>query len=427
MLLAGMMLLILANGFFVAAEFSLVRARRGRLDPADPRSALVLRQLDDVGRYLASCQFGITLASLGIGFLGEPAIASLAEPVLGGVLSHSVALIIALIFAYAISTVAHITIGEQVPKMAAVGDAERFARLTARPLERFTRACSPAVSGLHALSNRIGRLFGIDPDAASERSGGREELKQLIAESLAGGSLDEHEAEMLSGVFDLGERRARDVMTPFHDVVGVAETDSVQTAIERSLESGHSRLPVVSSGGAVTGVVLLADLVRAERSSGRDTPVSKVVQPAVIVPETRPLDALLEDLQRAHATLAVVVDEYGRTGGVVTVEDIVEEIVGEIVDESDIDEPAIRHTLEGELLVDGDVPVADLSDEGIDLPSGDYVSVGGLVTARLGRIARPGDQVQVDGHRLTVDGVEDRRIGAVRIRAADGPREADEG
>jgi CBS domain containing-hemolysin-like protein len=414
-----MALLILVNGFFVAAEFSLVRSRRGRLDPADPRDALVLRQLDDVGRYLASCQFGITLASLGIGFLGEPAIATLAEPILGGVMSHGLAVVIAVLFAYAISTAAHITVGEQVPKMAAISKGEAFARHCARPLEYFTRACSPAISGLDAASNRLAKLiFGVDPDEASEHGGGREELKQLIAESLAGGGLDEEEAEMLEGVFGLGERRAREVMTPFHDMVAVLENEPVSVAIERALESGHTRLPVLSAGGsgAVTGLVVLRDLVFAERTSGADTPVSEVARPAVIVPEMKRLDALLQDLQKARATLAVVVDEYGRTAGIVAVEDIVEEIVGEIVDETDTDEPAMRRTPDGDLLVGGDVPVDDLADAGVELPPGDYVSVGGLVTARLGRVAQPGDRVTVGGYELTVEDVQDNRVDAVRIR-----------
>jgi CBS domain containing-hemolysin-like protein len=425
LLLAGMAVLILVNGFFVAAEFSLVRTRRGRLDPESPRDALILRQLNDVGRYLASCQFGITLASLGIGFLGEPAIASLAEPLLGDVMSHGIAVVLAVLFAYAVSTAAHITVGEQVPKMAAITKAEPVARFCARPLEIFTRAGNPLIVALNAASNWMVKLFGVDPDEATDHGGGREDLKQLIAESLAGGGLDEDEAEMLSGVFGLDERMARDVMTPFHDVVAVHEDETVAAAVERSLESGHSRLPVLAAGGSdiVTGLVVLADLVRAERESGPGTPVSEVARSAVIVPETKRLGDLLEDLQRARATLAVVVDEYGRTAGVVAVEDIVEEIVGEIEDESDTDEPAVRRTPEGDLLVGGDVPVDDLADVGVDLPQGDYVSVGGLVATHLGRVPEPGDTVRVDGYDVRVEDVRDHRVDAVRITTVDAPSE----
>src|SRR5262249_54533740 len=186
----------------------LVRTGRAGMDPADPRSALVLRQLDDVGRYLAACQFGITLASLGIGFLGEPAIASLAEPVLGGVLSHGVAVAVAFVFAYSVSTAAHITVGEQVPKIVAITDAERVARRVARPLEVFARVGGPAIAALHSTSNWMLRRIGIDPDAAGDRGGGPEDVKQLIAESLAAGALDAAEAEMLTGVFALSERTA---------------------------------------------------------------------------------------------------------------------------------------------------------------------------------------------------------------------------
>jgi CBS domain containing-hemolysin-like protein len=414
-------LLVLVNGFFVAAEFALVRARRARLEErrASSRGAgAALLQLDDISRYLAACQFGITLASLGIGFLGEPAIASLAEPVLGNVVSHGVAVAIALIIAYALSTAAHITVGEQVPKLYAIDNAELVAGRVARPLGVFTRVFSPAIALLDRVSNALLRPLGVSAGSAEDRGGGAEEVRQLIAESVAGGSLELEAAEMLSGVFKLRELSARDVMTPGPAVVDVALGESVEVALERCLDTGHTRLLVVRDehAGEALGAVHVNDLARAVRADGAGR-VEELMRSVPVVPETRALDALLGDLQRDRASLAAVIDEYGRTAGIVTVEDIVEEVVGEIVDETDPAVAAVRRLPSGELFVRGHVALADLEDFGVrlsDAPEG-VVSVGGWVFARLGRLPRRGDVLE-DGDRLvTVDGVREHRVDAVRI------------
>ena len=269
-LLSGMGLLVLVNGFFVAAEFAFVRANRGRLEliaATNRRAALALRQLDDISHYLASCQFGITLASLGIGFLGEPAIASIAEPLLGDLVSEAVAVVIALLFAYVISTAAHITVGEQVPKMFAIANAETVARRVAGPLEVFTRVFSPAIAALDNVSNAMLRQLGVRGSAAAEHGTSSEDLKQLIAESLAGGGLEREEAEMLSGVFRLSELYARRVMTPLSAVVFADAEDSVEAALDRAIDTGHTRLPVLRAGRPV-GVVHVNDLARTLRRGG---------------------------------------------------------------------------------------------------------------------------------------------------------------
>ncbi len=417
-LLAGMALLVLVNGFFVAGEFALVRVNRGRLERMAPdtrATSIALHQLDDISHYLAACQFGITLASLGIGFLGEPAIASLAEPLLGSVASHAVAVVVALLLAYVISTAAHITVGEQVPKMFAIANAETVARRVAWPLEIFTRVFSPAIAALDNVSNAMLRRLGVSGNVAAEHGTSSEDLKQLIAESLAAGGLQREEAEMLSGVFRLSELDARRVMTPLPAVVSADVGDSMEAALDRCIDTGHTRLLVLGDGRPA-GVVHVNDVARTLRRGGSERLVD-VVRPAPLVPETRHLDDLLADLQRDRASMAVVVDEYGRTSGIVTVEDIVEEVVGEIIDETDAAVAAIRPLPDGALFARGHVSLDDLADHDVRLSSGSQgvISVGGWIFDRLGRLPRRGDVVTTDDFRIVVDTVRERRVESVRI------------
>jgi CBS domain containing-hemolysin-like protein len=416
-------ILVLVNGFFVAAEFAYVRVNRGRLEAiaeTGSRGARVaLRQLEDISHYLAACQFGITLASLGIGFLGEPAIADLAEPVFGGVASHAVSLAIALVFAYAISTAAHITVGEQVPKMFAIANAEDVARRVARPLGVFAAVFGPAIGALDRTSNAMLRPLGVNAHTHDDGGKSPEDLKQLIAESLAGGSLDSDEAEMLSGVFRLSEMEARSVMTPLPAVIDVDADAPLEEALDRCIETGHTRLLVREGSGTPLGCVHVNDLARALR--GDHVPdLRSIARAAPVVPETRRLDDLLADLQRNRTSMAAVVDEYGRLAGIVTVEDIVEEVVGEIVDETDSIVAPVRRLPDGSLFVRGDVSLTDLADDHeVDLPEIDgVVSIGGWVFDRIGRLPRRGDVVKDDELHITVDTVRENRVESVRISRA---------
>jgi CBS domain containing-hemolysin-like protein len=426
LLLVAVLLLVLLNGFFVAAEFSLVRARKSRLEQiaangGPQAAALAARQIERISEYLSACQLGITLASLGIGFLGEPAVAKLIEPAFGG-LSHGVAIGLAVAIAYVLTTTAHITVGEQVPKVLAISRAERIAQRIARPLELFHRVFRPFVTALNWISNRLLRLIGISrPNDEFEGSmGSVEDLKLLIAESLQGGRIDPGEAGMLSGVFHLHEQEARQVMTPFPAVVTVDVSEDVETALRRCISSGHTRLVVTEDENPdrVRGLVHANSLARLLMTEGPEASIEPAVRDAPIVPETKPLDDLLADLQRQRASLAVVVDEYGRTAGLVTVEDIVEEVVGEIVDETDPAGGAIRQLADGDWFVRGHVAITDLEDHGLELPvdTDAYNSVGGFVFATLGRLPRRGDSVEADGYTIRVESVRENRIEAVRIR-----------
>jgi len=424
LLLLAVVVLVLLNGFFVAAEFGLVRVRRSRMEEAAEEgqrgAALVLRQLDELSRYLAACQLGITLTSLGIGFLGEPSVAHLLEQAFGDSLPEGLSYAVSLALAYLITTSLHITIGEQVPKIYAINKAERMSRLIAGPLHVFTRVFNPFIHVLNAVSNGILRLVGIKSTAEFEEGGSPEELKVLIAQSLTGGQLDPGEASMLTGVFHLHEQQARQVMTPAPAVVTVDVSENVETALRRCVSSGHTRLVVTEDENRdrIKGIVHSNALAQLLLTEGPDGRIDDLVREAPIVPETKALDDLLADLQRQRSSLAVVIDEYGRTAGIVTVEDIIEEVVGEIDDETDPLGGAVRRLANGDWFVRGHVAITDLVDYGLELPvdSDAYNSVGGFVFGELGRLPKRGDTVTHNGYSIRVESVRENRIEAVRIR-----------
>ncbi|MEA2650546.1 MAG: magnesium and cobalt exporter, family, partial [Chloroflexota bacterium] len=284
----------------------------------------------------------------------------------------------------------------------------------------FTKVFHPFIAVLNAASNRLLRLVGIKTSGEFEEGGSPEELKQIIAQSMIGGHLDPGEAGMLSGVFHLHEQQARQVMTPAPALVMVDVSEDAETALRRCVSSGHTRLVVTEDNNQdrVVGLVHSNQLAQLLLTEGGEASIEKLVREAPIVPETKPLDDLLADLQRERASLAVVIDEYGRTAGIVTVEDIVEEVVGEIDDETDPLGGAVRRLANGDWFVRGHVAISDLADYGLDLPvdSEAYNSVGGFVFGELGRLPRRGDTIQHNGHSIRVESVRENRIEAVRIR-----------
>ncbi len=416
-------LLVLVNAFFVIAEYALVRSRRTRLeamaDEGERGARLALSQIENIGDYISACQVGITMASIGIGALGEPAIAHALERPLGSPLGHGVAVVISVVIAYLLITTAQSIIGEIVPKLYTIQHAEGLARMISRPLRFFRVLFSPFIVVLNSSSNSILRMLGTDPNEEDE-GGTPEDLKRLIAQSTTGGHLDVGEASMLRGVFHLHEQEARQVMTPIPAVVTVDESENVEAALRRCVSTGHSRLVVTEDGNQdrVRGIVHVNQLVKLLMSEGEEASFSSRVREAPLVPETKPLDDLLADLQRERTELAVVIDEYGRTAGIVTIEDIIEEVVGEISDETDPAGGAVRRLANGDWFVRGHVAVTDLEDYGLDLPidTDAYNSVGGLVFAELGRLPKRGDTVAANGYSIRVESVRQNRIEAVRIR-----------
>jgi len=414
--------LVAINAFFVIAEYALVRSRRARLELMSEEgvkgAALALEQLENINEYISAVQIGVTMTSIGIGALGEPALAHLLKGALGGGLSDGVAVVVVIV-AFLIITSAQLVAGEMVPKFYAIDRAETVARRVARPLRAFRVLFRPLISALTAVADRILRLLGVDMNL-ERRGGSPDELKRLIAESYAGGHIDPGEAGMLTGVFHLHEQEARQVMTPIPAVVTVDISQDVEAALRLCISSGHTRLLVTEDANPdrVRGVVHASSLADRLMREGPQASIEEIVHDAPIVPETKALDDLLAELQRQHTSMAVVVDEYGRVVGVVTVEDIVEEVVGEIADETDPAAGEIRKLAGGDWFVRGHVAVTDLADYGLDLPvdSDAYNSVGGFVFAELGRLPRRGDTVTANGFSIRVESVRDNRIEAVRIR-----------
>jgi CBS domain containing-hemolysin-like protein len=421
-LLVLLFVLIAINGVFVAAEFALVRSRRSRLEQLaseDVRGAgAVLVELDDIDEYLSACQLGITMASIGIGFLGEPAVAELIEPIFGS-LSHGVAVAISVAIAYALVTALHVVVGEQAPKLFAIARPEGSARRLASPLRWFRRLTGPLTVALTWMANAIVHLFGVRPEELDEEQPTSEDLQMLISQSAVRGKLDPGEAVMLGGVFHLHEQEAREVMTPIPAVVTVDASSNVSDALNLCISSGHNRLVVVEEGNAdrVRGIVHALRLVRLLMAEGPEAKIESVIRDALIVPETKPLDDLLTELQRQRSSMGVVVDEYGRTVGIVTVEDILEEVVGEIEDETDPLAGSLRQLANGDWYVRGHVSLGDLADRGIELPvdTDAYNSIGGYVFGELGRLPKRGDLIAADGYEIRVESVRENRIEAVRI------------
>jgi CBS domain containing-hemolysin-like protein len=423
LLLIAVLALVFVNGFFVAAEFAIVRSRRPRVEQhakeGDKRARTALEVIDHVDEYVATSQVGITLASIGIGFLGEPAIADLIEPIIAGAVGHAAAFAISIVIAYTIVTLLHVILGEQAPKMLGIALAERLLLAMARPLRFFRSAFHPLILATNApaqfLVTKVLRI-----EVTSEEETSPEELRLLITRGAQRGRLDPGEAGMLSGVFHLHEQEAREVMTPIPAVVTVDASDNVERVLRRCVSSGHTRLLVIEDDNPdhVKGIVHNNSLVRLYMQEGPDASIEPAVTDAWIVPETKPLDDLLAELQRQQIYMAVVADEYGRTVGIVTVEDILEEVVGEIEDETDPHTGSVRRLSNGDWYVRGHVPLGDLVDVGIELPveTDAYNSIGGYVFGELGRLPKRADVIEADGYTIRVESVRENRIVAVRIR-----------
>jgi len=421
LLLVLLLLLVALNGLFVAAEIGLVRSRRARLEvmakEGQRGAEKALRQLERMTEYIAAIQVGITLCSVGIGFLGEPALRSLLEPVFGA-LSDVAATTIAVALAFLIATSVQITLGELVPKFLAIPNAESTARRLATPLDAFRAVSAPFTVLLTRIAISIAKAVGVGRLGSGDEHTS-EDIKVIIAQSETGGSLDPGEAVMLSGVFHLHEQQAREVMTPIPAVVTVNVSETVEEALQRCVSSGHTRLIAIEDDNPdrVHGVVHNNSLVRLYMNAGADTPIEPAIRDVPIFPETKPLDDLLAELQRQRSSIAVVSDEYGRTVGIVTVEDILEEVVGEIEDETDPRAASVRKLTDGDWYVRGHVSLGDLEDAGIRLPveSDAFNSIGGYVFSELGRLPKRGDRITANGYEIRVESVRENRILAVRI------------
>jgi magnesium and cobalt exporter, CNNM family len=400
-------------GAFVAAEFALVSVRRGQVRGGSLAARLARRQQEKLDEYLSASQLGITIASLALGAIGEPTLAHLIEPVLHSVALAHVAGVLGSILALLVMTALHITAGEQAPKSFAIGSAARVAKFCAIPLEVFHRTLRPLVVVLNNASNALVRLFGGTPASSHAQQASLEELRQLIGGLTEEGELDEADAQLLQGVFTLDERRAGEVMTPRTRVKAVREGQTAREALQVTRESGHSRFPLLDHGGEqLLGVVYGRELTEALLDSEDARSVESFRHKPLIVPPTLPLDVLLARMQEQRTSICAVVDEYGVFDGLVTVEDILEEIVGEIWDEDDR-ASGIRRLAYGRIVCRGDTSLLDLEQYCVHLEgTRASASIGGVIQDSLGRLARPGDRLRLGSVRVRVLST----TGAGRIR-----------
>ena len=409
-------LLVVLNAFFVAAEFALVKVRSTRVQELVREgvrgSTAVQSALQNIDGYLSATQLGITLASLALGWIGEPAFAVLLTPLLGaiGIWSEAVVHSIAIVIAFAVITFLHIVLGELAPKFLAINRPEEVSLVVSPVLRLFYRFFSPALWFLRTSSNRILRLMNIVPTSETELSHSEEELRLLLAESHRTGGLSASKRKLLENVFDYTRRSAKHIMVPRAEIVYLSLARPVAENLDTIRQSQHTRYPLCDGDiDHVVGMIHSKDLFQ---TTGLDasSDLLRVKRDILFVPESRPLELLQRDFQQRRLHMAIVVDEYGGTSGLVTLEDILEEIVGEIQDEFDTEAPRMQATADG-YVVDGLVLLEEIAERlGIELPEGESATLGGYVIARLGRIAKIGDLVDLDGFRAKVIEMKGRRV-----------------
>lgn len=428
--LLAVLLLVLANAFFVSAEFGLVGARRSRIDAmasrGDRRAKLVQETLKHLDLYISATQLGITLSSLALGWIGEATMATVLDRFLrtfgyvpSPTLTHSAA---AVTSAFVIITFLHIVLGELAPKSMALLNPEGVSRWVALPLRFFSTVMRPFIAVLNGAANAFLRLLGLHTVEETARVHSPEELRLLVMQARAHGILDESDSQMLAGVFDFHNKKARDVMRPRTEVAALQVDATEDEVLEVLRRERYSRYPVYGETlDDIVGVLLAKDLWL--RDGREPFSLKRYVREAMYVPDTRAAERVLDDLRRTRAHMAVVLDEFGGTSGIVTMEDLIEEVIGDISDEYDV---AARDALmqNGVLELAGSMSLIDVrSDHSIRIPDGSWSTLGGYVFSQLGRLPKVGDRVPFPGGELEVVAMDGKRVAAVRVHraSADGP------
>jgi putative hemolysin len=402
--------LLLLNAFFVAAEYGLVTARRTRItelrDQGDRRARLVLNITANPPRFIAAMQLGVTITSLAIGALGEPVFAHIFDPIPATIISFALA--------FLVITYLHVVIGELVPKGIALGNAETVALIVSRPVSWFFVVMRPLIWVLEHSSDGVLRLLGLEPPGEERGTALSEaELKMLLDRSTESGELEQQEQEMLYKVFDFADKEVSEVMVPRPDVVALSVALPPEECLAAVIDSPYTRYPVYRETlDNVVGVLHVRDLFSALVDRGiANVEVEQIVRDAYIVPETKDLAAMLTEFRRTNQHMAIVVDEYGAMQGIVTLEDLLEEIVGEIEDEFDLPDESVERVDDDTIRIAGTFPIDDFNEQfGTDLEDDDFHTVGGFVFGLLGRAPEPGDSIDYDGMRFDVLEVDGSRI-----------------
>ncbi len=415
------MALVAANATFVAAEFALVAVDRTRVDEragsGDRGAKRVQRLLDHLSYHLSGAQLGITVTSLLLGFIAEPVVADLIDPALNGVLGSSSAGV-AIVIGFSIATVVQMVFGELVPKAMATSSPFSMAVALSRPTAVYGKVARPLVAVLDGMAARISRAIGFEISDDSESARDRVELEQLIRSSGEEGTLDAGEVQLLTRSIRLADKSADDAMVPRVQVLSISCDSTIDDLVDVAVRTGHSRFPVTTGDlDSIVGVVHVKSVHAVPVDQRRSTSVESVMALVLAVPETKDLDELLVELRERGGQLAVVVDEHGGTAGIITLEDILEEIVGEIDDEHD-DAPASLTRVEskGSTIIPASLHHDEVVDlVGFEMPDGEYETLAGLVLDRLGRIPETGDICIVDGWRIEVVAMDRLRIATVRL------------
>jgi CBS domain containing-hemolysin-like protein len=436
--LSAILALVLLNGFFVAAEFSLVRSRRTRLEAmvrsGNRLARIALRASSNISRVLSASQLGVTLASLGLGWIAEKTLAEIFEgwfSRLPFAIEVSLSVTLAGIIAYTVLTYLHVVLGELTPKAAALNHPERLATLLAPPLLLFGWVMGPFIWVLNRSANGILKTFGQSAASMNETVHSPEELRLLVEQAQESGSLEHSDAKMLGAVFEFSEKNAREVMTPRTEIIAFPVDATLPEVLEIVEESGVSRYPVYNETiDDIIGMVLAKDLLKvlilaaarggdgAHNGQLPEFSLREMMRPVHVIPGSREVEDVLADFKRLKIHMAIVLDEYGGTAGVITMEDLLEEIVGEILDEYDTpeDSDVPVQTRAGETVVPGGTNIGELNERfGLDVPEDDATTIGGYVFGVLGRLPQTGDRVIAGGAVFTVREMDGRKIDSLAV------------
>lgn len=414
--------LVLANGFFVASEFALVGVRRSRIvtlaQSGDRNAQRLLGLLDNLNAYISATQLGITLASLALGWIGEPAVAHLLEGPLEGRISQVWLDTIAFTIAFSVITFLHIVLGELAPKTLALERAERVALSIAWPMQAFYKIFFWPIRLLDWAGTRTVRLFGLHPSKEHGSTYTGEELRQLVNASQQSGLMEESERVLINRVFDFAQAEVREAMVPRMNIVALPVTATLEDAEKTFCETGYSRLPVYRERlDDIVGLLFMKDLMQCIRQPSDEFELEKHLHPPMFLPATARLGGVLAQMQAAQTHFAFVIDEHGGIEGILTLEDLLEEIVGEINDEYDEEVRAQIVEENGSYLLDGMLAVRDANRRfQLRLPEeAGYTTLAGFMLAQAGRLLLPGEVIEYDGARFTVERVDRRRIRRIRF------------
>jgi CBS domain containing-hemolysin-like protein len=417
-------LLLLINGFFVAAEFSLVRARRTRLQAmvraGDVLARLAVRATDNLARVLSASQLGITGTSLGLGWAAERTVGTALEAWFAGLpIALEAGLRVSLAAAVALTAVTylHVVFGELTPRVVAMQNPEAWAKWLAPPLLAFAWVVRPFTALLSASAAAVVRPFGVRMDSTHDSVHSPEELKVIVEQSQREGEIEQQDADLIGAVFEFSEKNAREVMTPRTAIVAIDAEATLDEALAIVEEAGFSRYPVFEESlDNVVGMVHAKDLLPVLRHRPATFSMASVMRDVHAVPGSREVEEVLADFQRLKEHLAIVLDEYGGTAGLVTMEDLLEELVGEILDEHDEGAAATHGTVAGETLVPGQAEIGDVNEQyGLRIPEEDFTTVAGFVFGLLGRLPQVGDRVSGGGATWTVREMDGRRIAILEM------------